>query len=132
MEGRFHDTSRLRTIRHRPCRRMRRTARYCSDSAFVSRRRGGASWCYARDAGLGTRLGNYTVTAKIGEGGMGTVYLAEHAMLGRRAAIKVLLPQLSNHRDTVARFFNEARAATAIRHPSIVEMFDFGYLPAGS
>jgi serine/threonine-protein kinase len=81
---------------------------------------------------LGTRLGNYTVTAKIGEGGMGTVYLAEHAMLGRRAAIKVLLPQLSNHRDTVARFFNEARAATAIRHPSIVEIFDFGYLPAGS
>jgi hypothetical protein len=81
---------------------------------------------------LGTSVGNYTVTAKIGEGGMGTVYLAEHATLGRRAAVKVLLPLLSNHRDTVARFFNEARAATAIRHPGIVEIFDFGYLPSGS
>src|SRR5262245_7420745 len=63
---------------------------------------------------------------------MGTVYLAEHATIGRRAAVKVLLPLLSNHRDTVARFFNEARAATAIRHPGIVEIFDFGYLPSGS
>ena len=81
---------------------------------------------------LGTSIGNYKVTARIGEGGMGTVYLAEHTLLGRRAAVKVLLPQLSNHRDTVARFFNEARAATAIRHPSIVEIFDFGYLPSGS
>src|ERR1044071_1565115 len=63
---------------------------------------------------------------------MGAVYLAEHTLLGRRAAVKVLLPQLSNHRDTVARFFNEARATTAIRHPGIVEIFDFGYLPSGS
>ena len=81
---------------------------------------------------LGTSIGNYTVTAKIGEGGQGTVYLAEHPMLGRRAAVKVLLPQLSNQRDVVARFFNEARAATAIHHPSIVEIFDFGYLPDAS
>jgi len=81
---------------------------------------------------LGSNIGNYTLTAKIGEGGMGTVYRAEHAMLGRRAAVKVLLPEMSNQRDAIARFFNEARAATAIQHPSIVEIFDFGYLPDGA
>jgi eukaryotic-like serine/threonine-protein kinase len=78
---------------------------------------------------LGTSIGNYTVTALIGQGGMGAVYLAEHAMLGRRAAVKVLLPELSTNHEIVARFFNEARALTALRHPSIVEILDFGYLP---
>jgi serine/threonine-protein kinase len=81
---------------------------------------------------LGTNIGNYAVTATIGQGGMGAVYLAEHAMLGRRAAVKVLLPALSTNRDIVARFFNEARALSAIRHPGIVEIFDFGYLPDAS
>jgi len=81
---------------------------------------------------LGTNIGNYAVTAAIGEGGMGSVYLAEHAILGRRAAVKVLRPELSTHSDIVARFFNEARALTAIRHPSIVEVLDFGYMPDGS
>jgi serine/threonine-protein kinase len=81
---------------------------------------------------LGSSIGNYTLTAKIGEGGMGTVYRAEHATLGRRAAVKVLLPEMSSQRDAIARFFNEARAATAIHHPSIVEIFDFGSLPDGS
>ncbi|HEY0993099.1 MAG TPA: protein kinase [Kofleriaceae bacterium] len=81
---------------------------------------------------LGTNIGNYAVTAAIGEGGMGSVYLAEHAILGRRAAVKVLRPELSSNGDIVARFFNEARALTAIRHPSIVEVLDFGYMPDGS
>jgi serine/threonine-protein kinase len=81
---------------------------------------------------LGTRIGNYTLTAKLGEGGMGTVYLAEHAALGRRAAVKVLLPALSADDDAVARFFTEARAAAAVHHPSIVEIYDFGHLPDGN
>ena len=51
---------------------------------------------------------------QIGSGGMGAVYLAEHVMLGRRAAIKVLHPRFSTQQDFVTRFFNEARAATAI------------------
>src|SRR5262249_32908668 len=53
-------------------------------------------------------------------------------ILGRPAAIKVLLPELSQQREIVARFFNEARAATAIRHPGIVEIYDFGYLAGGA
>jgi serine/threonine protein kinase len=81
---------------------------------------------------LGTNIGNYAVTAALGEGGMGSVYLAEHAMLGRRAAVKVVRPELSTNTEIIARFFNEARALNAIRHPGIVEIFDFGYLSDGS
>jgi serine/threonine-protein kinase len=77
---------------------------------------------------LGRSLGNYHVVSKIGEGGMGAVYLARHATLGRQAAIKVLHPSLSSNQDMVSRFFNEARAATAVRNPGIVEVFDFGIL----
>jgi serine/threonine-protein kinase len=77
---------------------------------------------------LGRSIGNYGVVSKIGEGGMGVVYLARHVTLGRRAAIKVLRPALSSNQDIVSRFFNEARAVTAVRHPGIVEVYDFGFL----
>ncbi|HVK75498.1 MAG TPA: hypothetical protein VM734_19345, partial [Kofleriaceae bacterium] len=70
---------------------------------------------------LGTSVGTYRITGSIGQGGMGVVYLAEHALLGRQAAVKVLLPELSQNQEIVTRFFNEARAATAIRHPGIGE-----------
>ncbi|HEU4726417.1 MAG TPA: serine/threonine-protein kinase, partial [Kofleriaceae bacterium] len=66
--------------------------------------------------------------SKIGQGGMGVVYLAQHKTLGRRAAVKVLIPELSSNQEIVGRFFNEARAATAVRNPGIVEVFDFGFL----
>ncbi len=80
---------------------------------------------------LGTNIGNYKVTATIGEGGMGAVYRMVHESLGRAAAVKVLLPAISSNRDIVTRFFNEARSAASIRHPGIVEVFDFGFLPDG-
>src|SRR5207244_7049307 len=67
----------------------------------------------------------------LGEGGMGTVYLAVHPTIGRKAAVKVLHEHLARDPDIVTRFFNEARAANAIHHPGIVEMFDSGTLPAG-
>jgi serine/threonine-protein kinase len=63
---------------------------------------------------------------------MGAVYSAEHTLIGRVAAVKVLLPELSQNQEIVTRFFNEARAATAIRHPGIVEIYDFGYHTDGS
>src|SRR4051812_22836383 len=62
---------------------------------------------------------------------MGAVYLAEHPGIGRKAAVKVLHPQLSRNSDIATRFFNEARAANAIHHPGIVEVFEFGTLPTG-
>ena len=63
---------------------------------------------------------------------MGEVWLAEHAMLGRRAAIKVLRAEYSSRAEIVTRFFNEARAATAIADPGIVQIFDFGHHSDGS
>ena len=75
---------------------------------------------------IGERIGAYTILQQIGEGGMGTVWIAEHAMLGRRAAIKMLHAGVSGHPDITTRFFNEARAAAAIQDPGIVQIFDFG------
>ena len=79
-----------------------------------------------------TTLGQYRITGPIGLGGMGEVYRAEHTLLGRAAAVKVLLPELSQNQEMVTRFFNEARAAAAIQHPSIVEIYDFGWDTDGS
>jgi serine/threonine-protein kinase len=80
----------------------------------------------------GQQLGNYRILSLLGQGGMGAVYLAEHEVLGRRAAIKILLPHLSINPELVARFFVEARATARLRHPSFVEVFDSGTLPDGS
>lgn len=71
-------------------------------------------------------IGNYRVTHKIGEGGMGVVYAGQHTVLGRQAAIKLLLPEHLGDQQLSARFINEAKALAAIRHPGIVEVYDFG------
>jgi serine/threonine protein kinase len=72
----------------------------------------------------GDQIGAYVIRRRLGTGGMGEVYLAEHRHIDRKAAIKVLLPELSLKEDVVARFFTEARAASRIRHPGIVEILD--------
>ena len=79
-----------------------------------------------------TVIGGYRIVSTLGAGGMGVVYAGEHALLGRKAAIKVLLPEYSHDQDIVTRFFNEARAATAIKHPGIVQIYDFGFQDDGS
>ena len=76
---------------------------------------------------IGETVGNYRILSVIGAGGMGVVYLAEHTMIGRRAAIKVLLPELSINQDMVNRFFNEARSTALIKHIGLIDVFDFGY-----
>jgi serine/threonine-protein kinase len=81
---------------------------------------------------IGQSVGNYVVTRKLGEGGMGAVYLAEHPKIGRQVAIKVLLPDLSQRQDVVARFFQEARTASEIKNEHIIDVLDFGQLPDGS
>jgi eukaryotic-like serine/threonine-protein kinase len=80
---------------------------------------------------IGGVLGSYRVLKELGRGGMGAVFLAEHTLIGKRAAAKILLPQFSRDPEIVNRFFNEAKAATQIRHPGIVEIFDFGYHESG-
>ncbi len=81
---------------------------------------------------IDTVIGSYRVVGTLDKGGMGTVYAARHTLLGRPAAIKVLLPELSVRKDIVGRFFNEARAATSVDDPGIVQVFDFGYHTDGS
>jgi serine/threonine-protein kinase len=77
-------------------------------------------------------IGSYRVLRQLGAGGMGVVYLAQHTVIGRHAAIKLLLPQYSADPEIVGRFFNEARSAALIRHPGLVDVYDFGRLPDGS
>jgi eukaryotic-like serine/threonine-protein kinase len=83
------------------------------------------------DEMIGVSLGSYRVTSKVGQGGMGAVYLAEHPVLGRKAAVKVLLPELSQQTEAVKRFFDEARTTARLRHPALVDVFDYGTLPDG-
>ena len=73
----------------------------------------------------GDTVGSYRLTKMLGSGGMGTVFLAEHHSIGRRVAIKFLLPELSHYPDIVGRFFDEARSVNRINHENIVEVFDF-------
>jgi eukaryotic-like serine/threonine-protein kinase len=68
----------------------------------------------------------YRVIRKIGEGGMGTVYAGEHVEIGKAVAIKILHPAYSTQQDLVERFRREARAASRIGHPNIVDVTDFG------
>jgi len=56
---------------------------------------------------IGKRLGNYDIHSKIGEGGMGIVYMGVHPQIGKKVAVKVLHPELSDKADVVTRFFNE-------------------------
>ena len=76
--------------------------------------------------------GRYRVKGVLGEGGMGTVYDAEHLGLSRQVAIKVLSPAQAKKRVAVKRFQQEARAAGAIGHPNICEVYDLGLLDDGS
>jgi serine/threonine protein kinase len=81
---------------------------------------------------IGVIVGNYEIKSKIGAGGMGAVYLAMHPGIGRKVAVKVLLPEHSKRQDLTTRFFNEAKATATLRHPALIEVFDYGFLPDGA
>ncbi len=86
----------------------------------------------ATDALVGQRVsGRYLVIRKLGEGGMGDVFLAEHEDIEKRLAIKVLKDEYSSRPDVVARFKQEAVSASRIKHPNVVDVFDFGQLNDG-
>ncbi|HZS42323.1 MAG TPA: protein kinase [Polyangia bacterium] len=75
--------------------------------------------------------GRYRVLRKLGEGGMGEVYLVEHVALGRQEALKILHAAYASAPTFVSRFRREARATNRVQHPSIVSVHDFGRLPDG-
>src|ERR1044072_5379010 len=72
-----------------------------------------------------TKIGRYEVVQRLGQGGMGTVYLARDPQLGRTLAIKVLSVETDDD-ELRERFAREARSAAALRHPNIVTIYDFG------
>jgi hypothetical protein len=80
---------------------------------------------------VGQTVGNYRIIAKLGEGGVGEVFLAEHPQIGRKVAIKFVRRALAEEPTLYGRFLSEARAANAIQHPNIVEVLDFGRLADG-
>ncbi len=85
------------------------------------------------DPFLGTIVsGRYRILERLGEGGMGAVYRAEHLELEREVAIKMLAPELSSRRVNVERFQREARTASKIGHPNIVDVFDLGRAADGT
>jgi CHASE1-domain containing sensor protein len=76
------------------------------------------------------RLGQYTLVEKLGQGGMGTVYRARHAMLARPTAIKLLDPQRTDP-ATLSRFESEVRLTSSLSHPNTIVVYDYGHSPDG-
>ncbi len=79
-----------------------------------------------QDSLIGLTIGNYEIKHKLGEGGMGSVYLAEHPLIGKKVALKVLHAEFASNRDVVSRFFTEAKSVNDIQHPNIVDIVDYG------
>lgn len=84
----------------------------------------------SRTTYLDLMIGPHKVIRKLGEGGMGSVWEAENVAIGRHVAVKFLRPEYARDEVHLSRFFNEARAANAIDHPGIVQIFDTGMLDA--
>jgi serine/threonine-protein kinase len=86
----------------------------------------------ATDPMLGQLLaGRYLIQRKLGEGGMGAVYLATHNVLEKQVALKVLHGEFARKSDLVERFMQEAKAASRIRHENVIDISDFGTTPEG-
>jgi eukaryotic-like serine/threonine-protein kinase len=77
-------------------------------------------------AQTGTKLGRYEIRSKLGEGGMGEVYLAEDTRLRRKVALKILPSELAANKDRMRRFEQEAQAAAALNHPNIAHIYEIG------
>lgn len=75
--------------------------------------------------------GRYRIVAKLGEGGMGEVYAAEHVHIEKRVAVKLLRHEILSNEEAVTRFRQEARSASSIGHENIINIEDFGTLPDG-
>ncbi|MBZ4373945.1 protein kinase [Corallococcus sp. AS-1-6] len=77
---------------------------------------------------VGSKIGEFVIRERVGAGGMGVVYRAEHPLIGKHAAIKVMRAELVSP-EQEQRLLVEARAVNAIRHPGVLDIFNFGTLP---
>jgi serine/threonine protein kinase len=104
----------------------------CADLMVMPRNRGRAQVIEPVGPARGDVIGQYRVLEFLGEGGMGTVFEVEHTALIRRYALKVLRTKVIERDPGAAqKFLREARTAARVRHPNIVDVVDFGYLPDG-
>src|SRR5688572_2190425 len=78
-----------------------------------------------------TLVGRYYIEKKLGEGGMGSVYLATHVTLEKRVALKVLHMEFARKQDLIERFLQEAKAASRIRNDHVIDITDFGATEEG-
>src|SRR5438552_19141470 len=74
----------------------------------------------------GTRLGRYEIRSKIGEGGMGEVYLTQDAQLDRTVALKILAPEIARDQQRLYRFLQEARAASKLKSANVAHIYEIG------
>jgi len=94
-------------------------------SAFVLNR-------LRRDLHQARKLGQYQLGEKLGEGGMGEVYLAEHQLLKRPCALKMIKPDVNTNPIALARFEREVQSAAMLSHPNTIEIFDYGHTDDGT
>jgi eukaryotic-like serine/threonine-protein kinase len=85
-----------------------------------------------REAFEAKRFGVYTLREKLGSGGMGDVYVAEHQLLKRRCAIKLIKAEKAGDPNTIARFESEVQAAARLTHPNTIEIYDYGVTQDGT
>src|SRR5439155_4921185 len=125
--GRAVDRALVR-FRHRQVTRAPRWLCYRARSMST------ASTPNAEPAGIvgSTISGRYRIERLLGEGGMGAVYQAEHTLMHKRVAVKVLHAEMSLMSEVVTRFEREAMAAAHIEHPNVATATDFGKLDDGS
>jgi eukaryotic-like serine/threonine-protein kinase len=100
--------------------------RFCPRDGTALRSQGGAA-----DLVGSIIAERYHVLKKLGEGGMGQVYLAEHVKMGRKSAVKVMNPGMVQNVDAISRFNREAANASRINHPNVAGIYDFGETSEG-
>ncbi|MGE3317005.1 MAG: serine/threonine-protein kinase [Planctomycetaceae bacterium] len=85
-----------------------------------------------REAFHARQIGSYVLKRRLGGGGMGEVFLAEHRLLKRPCAVKLIRGEIAGDKDVIARFESEVQAAARLTHPNTIEIYDYGHTPDGT